>query len=336
MKKLLSLLPPSHVQLMFRPADWQALKQEFEVIENCDERQLSAVEVEDKIADCDAVITGWGNRPFSRHALDGAPRLRLFAHAGGSVKALFDREMVRDVLVPRGITIYSGNAPLAVNVAEATIGLMIGVPRRWPQLEKEFKERRGPVQSPISGQFLTGATVGLVSASQVARHVLKFLPAFGCRTLLYDPFLSAEAAHQLGTELVGLDDIFAQSDIVSVHAPDLPATKKMIGARQFALLRDGATFINTARGAVIDHDALLAECLKGRLLVALDVTEPEPLAADSPFWNLRNVTLLPHVTGAGHAGYFSIGAQILDALRHVFAGKPVRGAVALESWETLA
>lgn len=321
---------------MFRPATWQALNEQFDVIENHNERQLSAAEVLDVIGDCDAVITGWSSPAFSRQTLDAAPHLKIVAHAAGSVKSLFSAEVVQEILIPRGITVFSGNAPMAINVAEATVGLMISIPRRWPELQQEFRQTRGRVQTPINGQFLTGATVGLVSASQVARYVLKLLPAFGCRVLLYDPFLSAEQAQPLGAELVGLDEIFASSDILSVHSPDLPTTKNLIGARELALLRDGATFINTARGAVVDHEALLAECRSGRILAALDVTEPEPLPSDSPFWDLPNVCLLPHIAGAGYAGYFGIGDHALQALYDTFEGKKVQGAVPLERWELLA
>ena len=336
MKKVLSLPTPSHIQRMFRAADWEALKTEFDVTENHTELIPSADEVREKLADYDAVLTAWGSPAFSRPTLESAPHLKLVAHTAGSVKGLFSAEVVKDVLIPRGLTVYSGNTPMAINVAEATIGLMISIPRRWPQLQREFQQTRGGVQTPTNGQFLTGTTVGIISASQVARYTLKLLTPFGCRVLLYDPFVTAAHADELGVELVGLDEIFAQIDILSVHAPALPSTKNMIGARHLSLLRDGATFINTARGAVVDHEALLKECRTGRILAALDVTEPEPLPRDSEFWELPNVYLLPHVTGTGHAGFFGIGAQTLQALRDVFVGKPVQGAVPLEGWESLA
>jgi len=336
MKKVLSLPTPSHIQRMFCTTDWEALKTEFDVTDNHEELTPSADEVREKIADYDAVLTAWGSPAFSSPTLESAPNLKLVAHTAGSVKGLFSVEVVKDVLIPRGITVYSGNAPMAINVAEAAIGLMISIPRRWPQLEREFHQTRGRVQTPTNGQFLTGATVGIVSASQVARCTLKILAPFGCRVLLYDPFVTPEQAAELGAELVELDEIFAQSDIISIHAPALPSTKNLIGARQLSLLRDGATFINTSRGIVVDHEALLKECRTGRILVALDVTEPEPLPNDSEFWELPHVYMLPHVAGTGNAGFFGIGSGTLQALRDVFAGKSVLGAVPLERWESLA
>jgi phosphoglycerate dehydrogenase-like enzyme len=188
----------------------------------------------------------------------------------------------------------------------------------------------------LNGPYLTGATVGLVSASRVARHVLRLLQPFDCRILLYDPFLTQGEAQKLGVELVGLDSLFDRSDIVSVHAPSLPATDKMIGKEQLRKMRDGAVFINTSRGSVLDHDALLEECRDGRISAALDVTTPEPLPADSPFWDLPNVMLIPHLSGAGREGYWRIGDGILTALRRSLAGLPFEGQVAVENWELLA
>jgi len=335
--KVLSLPTPSHIANMFAPDDWSALCAEFEVIENSTERQMTAAEVLARIGDCDAVITGWGSPAFSREALDAAPRLKLVAHTAGSVKGLFSDELVREVLIPRGINVYSGANGIALNVAEATIGLMILATRRWVEHSAAFSEKkRGGADFSRNAQFLTGATVGLVSASLVGRHVLRVLQPFECRILIYDPFLSPEAARSLGAELTDLDTLFERSDIVSLHAPKLPATDNMIGAAQLAKLRDGGVFVNTSRGSVVDHDALLAECRTGRIVAALDVTEPEPLPPDSEFWTLPNVILLPHIAGQGRAGYQRVGEMALRAMRDCFAGRPVAGAVALDRWETIA
>jgi phosphoglycerate dehydrogenase-like enzyme len=209
---------------------------------------------------------------------------------------------------------------------------------RWSENIAAFahSKKRDYSYPPYNGQYLTGATVGLVSASSVARHVIRLLEAYNCRVLVYDPFLTQAQAHDLGVESVGLDELFASSDIVSIHAPSLPSTKNMIGERQLKSLRDGATLVNTARGSVIDHDALLNECREGRIIAALDVTTPEPLPPDSEFWNLPNVILTPHISGSGHAGYFAVGDMVQQALHNCFAGHAVPGAVRLDRWEVLA
>lgn len=322
---------------MFRPATWHELNNEFLLIHNGVDA-MTQDEVADRLQESDAIITGWETARFTRTLLNSAPHLKIVTHAAGSVKLIFDQSIVRDVLMPRGITVFSANDAIAINVAESTIGLMIMASHRWSENIAAFAQskKRNYSYPPYNGQYLTGATVGLVSASSVARHVIRLLEAYNCRILTYDPFLTGAQARDLGVESVGLDELFASSDIVSIHAPSLPSTKNMIGEQQLKNLRDGATLINTARGSVIDHDALLNECRTGRIVAALDVTTPEPLPPESEFWNLPNVILTPHISGSGYAGYFKVGDMVHQALHNCFAGQAIRGAVPLDRWEVLA
>ena len=137
-------------------------------------------------------------------------------------------------------------------------------------------------------------------------------------------------------EQVELDALFERSDIVSLHAPSIPATRHMVGAQQLARLRDGTLLINTSRGSVLDHEALTREAGTGRFRVVLDVTEPEPLPADHPLRRLPNVFITPHTSGAGAYGYFRIGDMTLEALEACFAERPVSGAVDWSRYDLLA
>ena len=337
MKKVLCLPLPSHIELMFAPAVWDALTGEFEVTVNSEPRQKTSDELREIIGDYDAVLTGWGSPRFTREVLQAATNLQIVAHTAGSPRAIFDDDVVNAMLIPRDITVYTGANSMARNVAEFTIGLMISCARHIALHEAAFRtQKRGSGDLPRAAQGLLGATVGLVSASMVGRQVMRVLQPFDCEILLFDPLISSTAARQLGARKVELDELFERSDIVSLHAPNLPATQKMIGAAQLAKLRDGASFINTSRGSVLDHEALLKECKSGRIIAALDVTEPEPLPANSEFWNLPNVILTPHIAGKGKAGYHGIGQGALDALRDCFAKRPVAGAVPLERYEFVA
>ena len=337
MKKVLSLPPLSHIQNMFAPEVWSALKNEFEVIENTEDRQKTHDEALTQIAECEAVLTGWGSPRFTREMLDAAPNLQIVAHTAGTPRAIFDDDVVRDVLIPRGICVYSGANGIAANVAEFTIGLMIMASRRIMQHDAAFRaKKRGGADYPRNIQGLLNGTVGIVSASMVGRQVLRVLQPFNCDILLYDPLLTPEIARSLGATLVDLDTLFEKSDIVSLHAPNLPATQQMVGAAQLKKLRDGAVFVNTSRGSVVNQAALLEECKSGRIVAALDVTDPEPLPADDEMWNLSNVILTPHIAGQGKAGYEQVGEGALLALRDRFAGRPVSGAAPLERWEFMA
>ncbi|MDH7569858.1 MAG: NAD(P)-dependent oxidoreductase, partial [Armatimonadota bacterium] len=133
-----------------------------------------------------------------------------------------------------------------------------------------------------------------------------------------------------------LDELFERSDYVTVHAPMLPETEKMIGRSQLQRMKLGAVMVNTSRGRVIDSEALLEVLRAGRIYALLDVTDPEPLPADSPFRQLPNCFITPHISGAGHYGYFQIGATTRQAIEDLFAGRTPKGLVPLEIYSRIA
>jgi len=336
--KILYVPPPAHTARVFRPETYERLCRRFEVTASrADERWTSEM-LAQRIRDYDAVVTGWGSPAFTAAALENADRLRIVAHSAGSIKALFPRELVDACVVPRGLTVFSANGAIALNVAEYTVGAMIMVPRRFVELMSAIRVSdawRDP-STPPNALYLRGATVGLVSASTVAREVIRLLRPFDGRILVYDPYLSERDAGRLDVEQVELDALFERSDIVSLHAPSIPATRHMVGAQQLARLRDGTLLINTSRGSVLDHEALTREAGTGRFRVVLDVTEPEPLPADHPLRRLPNVFITPHTSGAGAYGYFRIGDMTLEALEACFAERPVSGAVDWSRYDLLA
>lgn len=330
--------PESHTEKVFRPEVFAGLRERYDLVVTEGERRVSQAEVTEQAAGFDAIITGWGSPAFAPQALAGAERLRLIAHSAGSVKFLLPGSIVPDILVPRGVTVACANRALAYNVAEATVGYLIAIPRMWHEHIGAIRHQGEWLHPdlPKSGQFLSGGTVGLVSASTVAREVIRLLKPFPVRILVYDPLLSEAGARELGVERRELDALFAEADFVSLHAPSIPATRHMIGRGQVAAMKSGALLINTARGSILDHDALLEEARRGRIRVVLDVTDPEPLPPDHPLRALPNVYLTPHVSGAGAYGYFLIGDMTAAAVDAFFAGRPVEGAVNLRRWEELA
>jgi phosphoglycerate dehydrogenase-like enzyme len=140
--------------------------------------------------------------------------------------------------------------------------------------------------------------IGIIGASRIGRLVIEMLARGNFEIAVYDPFLSAEEALTFGATKMELHPLLKWSDVVSLHAPILPETRHMIGGHELALMADQAIFINTARGWLVDHDALLAEAQSGRLRILIDTPEPEPLPKDSPFYDLPNVVLTPHIAGA--------------------------------------
>ena len=272
------------------------------------------------LADVDVLITGWGCPMIDDAVLAHAPRLRAVIHAAGSVKG-----HVGPAVFDRGIVVSSAAAANARPVAEYTLAMILLANKDIRSMAQRYRaeRRRIHVVDEYPGVGNLGRTVGIVGASLVGRHVLRLLAPFDLHPLVADPYLTAADAAGLGAELVELPELCRRSDVVSVHAPALPATRGMIDATLLALLPDGATLINTARGCIVDEPALLAHLRTGRISAILDVTEPEPPAADSPLWDLPNVLLTPHAAGAVGTELARLGAAAVDELTRFAAGEPL-------------
>ena len=335
--KVLYLPTEAHTKRVFRPEDFAQLTEEFDVTVNTRDASMTTEELAKVIGEYEALITGWGACPeLTAQVMESADKVQIIAHSAGSVKHFVSREIVEQYLKPRGIVTFSGADAIAYNVAESAIGMMIMTARGWLNQAWHIRETGGwrSAELCVAEQFLMGATIGVVSASMVGRHVLRLLEPWDCQILLYDPYVSAQEAEALGAEKVELDELFERSQIVTVHAPAIPETDRMIGAQQLELLRDRATLINTSRGSVIDEQALVQEAR--RLKICLDVTDPEPPEPDSPLRQSENIIMLPHVSGTGAYGSHKIGEATLQALRDHFAGRGVQGAVDYDRFSILA
>src|SRR5699024_7577905 len=165
-----------------------------------------------------------------------------------------------------------------------------------------------------------GRTVGIVGASTTGRLTVELLGTMDVDVLVYDPYLTEADARRLGVQRVSLMKLMTQAGVVSVHAPELPQTRHMIGAAELAALADGATLINTARRSVVDTTALVAEVQTGRISAHLDVTDPEPLPPDHPLWDLPNVLLTPHIAGSMGNELHRLGNAAVAEVERVASG----------------
>jgi phosphoglycerate dehydrogenase-like enzyme len=171
------------------------------------------------------------------------------------------------------------------------------------------------------------ATVGVVGASRIGRLVIGMLSAFDIEILVYDPYLTEQEAAQLGVRSASLDALCSTSDIITIHAPELPETAKMIGEAQLRAMHAGAVLINTARGALVDTEALTRHCTTGRIDAVLDVTEPEPLPTGHPLLHLPNVVITPHLAGAKGREVSRLGDFAVDEVERFVAGRVLLGEV---------
>lgn len=272
----------------------------------------------DLLADVEVLITGWGCPPIDAAVLDHAPRLRYIIHAAGTVK-----HHVTPACWERGIEVSSAAAANAVPVAEFTIAMVLLSGKRVLQLATALRERQGAIDAeelfPTMGNY--GKQIGIVGASKIGRHVIELLRPYAFTVAVADPHLDEREASELGVALMELDDLIATSDIVSLHAPSLPETHHMIDERRIALLRPGTTIINTARGELIDQEALTRRIQHGDLHAVLDVTTPWVLDAADPLYAHPNVLLTPHIAGSLGVELERLAEAAIDETRRVSRGE---------------
>ena len=246
------------------------------------------------LAETDILVGHWGCPTLTGDVLARAPRLALFAYGAGTVKW-----QVTDDVFARDILVTSAAAANAVPVAEYAVAAILFA-NKGVFLVRELQ--RDPTETlplDLARVGNHGARVGIVGASMVGRLVIDALRVTDLELAVYDPYLTAADADAMGVEKVDdLDALCASVRVLSIHAPDIPPTRGMIGAAQLAALPNGATVVNTARPAIVDQDALITELAAGRIAAVLDVTDPEPLPADHVLLTLPNAFVTPHVAGA--------------------------------------
>lgn len=295
--------------------------------------RLPAEPSDAQLQNVEVLITGWGVPSITPDLLDRLPALHAVVHTGGSVRFLSEDAWHRN------ITVTSAADANARPVAEFTLGsiLLAGKEAFW--VAKKYQHMRDFVNRelvlPHSGN--NGRRIGIVGASRIGRRVIELLQPFDFDVALYDPFCAASDADSLGVHLHrDLAGLAAASDILSIHAPDLPVTRGMISADVLASLPDGAVLINTARGALVDQEALLAQVRSGRIRALLDVTEPEVLPTEHPLWEVPGAVLTPHIAGATGNEIQRLGAAAVRDLEHILSGDTPPGTVPLALRQTAA
>src|SRR5438093_8900841 len=268
-----------------------------------------------ELAGADAVIAvigdRWGAEEFGR-----LERCRLFISPGVGLDAV-DLEAAARL----GIAVCNQPESCTDEVADHTFALILACVRKVAWLDARIRSGVWDRALLEPMMRLRGRTLGLVALGRIGRAVARRAAAFGLRTIAYDPYVDPALAREVGTELVSLDRVFAESDIVSCVAPNTPETRGMLGERQFGALRHGAIFTNTSRGAIVDEPSLLWAIDSGRLAAAgLDVFSPEPPDAANPLLHRPNVIVTPHAAGYSDAVVDDLQRLAVEEIRRVFEG----------------
>lgn len=271
-----------------------------------------------RLGDIEVVVGNWGVPRFTPELLATMPALQIVCYAAGSVRAFVTPEFwARGVQLT---TAVAANARPTAIFAEAMI--LLSLKQTWFYL----RERRADwaYLSDTASSGVHRATIGIIGLSRVGREVIRGLQRHEVQILAHDPTVAAAEARCLGVELVALPELFSRSDVVSLHAPLLPETVGLVTGDLLRRLRPHATFVNTARGAIV-REAEVVEVFAERpdLTAVLDVTDPEPAPADSPLRRLPNVVLTPHLAGARHREIELLMRVALDELERHLRGEPL-------------
>ncbi len=281
----------------------------------------------------DGCILGWGCSYMSADLFNDLPRLRVLGVLGGSVQPYIDEDFFNS---PDRIIINSANI-MAKSVAEATLAYMMCGLRDLSLYDKKMKEGMLWKQTEYYNEGLFHKTIGLVGLGQVGRYLVEFLKPFDVEILLYDPYISDEDNIFLHKNVKrrDLNTTLSQANIVSVHAAYTDETRYMLNRDKLSLLKPGTLLVNTARGGIIDEEALIEVLNQGHIKAVLDVYEKEPLPLESKLRQLDNVVLIPHMAGPTIDMRQYMTLSIIEDMKEIFEGREVTNQITLEQYRIM-
>ena len=264
--------------------------------------------------------------------LDRNPHVRVISTYGAGYDSV-------DVAActERGVIVMNQAGANRHSVAEHTIALMLSVVHRLVESDRKLRTERGFSREDLMGHEVRGMTMGLVGIGHVGRTVAAIARVLGMEVIATDPYVEAAEIERRGARPVGFDELIAQADVVSLHCPRDESTVNMMGAAQFARMKQGAYFISTARGGIHDEDALAQALRSGHLAGAgLDVWEPEPPPLDHPLLALPNVFATYHTAGVTFEARRNIAVMAAEQIVGLVRGEKPPRLVNPEAWPAFA
>lgn len=327
-------MDPTLTEHVLTPRALERLASSCTIVDPKPLQDFAGERARDVLRQTDILVTGWGCPVITPEVLTAAPNLKLIAHAAGTVKGL-----VSPAVFEACIAVTHAADANAEPVAEFTLAATLFANKQIFRFRDVYRADRNRARTfPLTCEPIGNyrRTIGIIGASKIGRRVIELLKPFDLTVLLYDPFVNAQEARELGVELQSLDELMARSDVVSLHAPALPTTYGMIDRRHLALMPDGATFINTARGIIVNEADLIDELRTGRINAIIDVTDPELPEPTSVLYELPNVFLTPHIAGAIGVERARLGDFIVDEIERYVAGRPLMAAITQAALERMA
>jgi D-3-phosphoglycerate dehydrogenase len=259
--------------------------------------------LEAELADADALVVRSAVQVDAK-MLEHAPKLRVIGRAGVGVD-----NIDAGAATARGVVVMNTPGANAIAVAELTLGMMIALARQIPKANATMHAGKWEKKS-LQGVEIKGKTLGIVGLGRVGMEVAKRALGFGMTVVGYDPFVAPAVARENNVELAPIDDLFRRADYLTLHVGLTPQTEGLINATSLATMKKGVRIINAARGELVVDEALVAALQSGQVGgAALDVFRSEPLK-ESPYFELENVILTPHIAGSTNESQEAVGIQI--------------------------
>jgi D-3-phosphoglycerate dehydrogenase len=274
------------------------------------------------VADADHVLTQFA--PLNAEVIAAMRQARVIVRYGVGVDNV-DLEAAR----ARGIPVCNVPDYCMDEVADHTLALLLATTRQVLANANSVRAGRWGLAAPLEAmKALSGLTAGVVGFGRIGREVVRRLLAFKCRVLVYDPVVPDSTVRDAWCEPVGLDDLLAQSDVLTLHCPSTPQTRRLIRPDTLARMKPGAILINVGRGDLVDSAALVDALQQGRLSgVGLDVFDPEPVPADSPLLKMDNVVLSSHVASASPRAVRQLRQTAAETIARAVRGQPLPNVV---------
>ncbi|WP_042702635.1 D-2-hydroxyacid dehydrogenase [Thermococcus sp. PK] len=292
----------------------------FEILKNAGleviyEEYPDQDKLKELVKDVSAIIVR--SKPkVTKEIIDAAPNLKVIARAGVGLDNV-DVEYAKS----KGIEVVNAPAASSRSVAELAIALMFAVARKVAFADRKMREGVW-AKKQCMGFELEGKTLGVVGFGRIGYQVAKIANALGMKLLLYDPYPNEERAREVDGKFVELEELLKNSDVVTIHVPLLESTYHLINEEKLKLMKPTAILINTARGAVVDTNALVKALQEGWIAGAgLDVFEEEPLPKDHPLTKLDNVVLTPHIGASTVEAQERAGIEVAEKVVKILKGE---------------
>ncbi|MEA2064248.1 MAG: hydroxyacid dehydrogenase [Gemmatimonadota bacterium] len=282
----------------------------------------------------DAVITSWNIPPFGPEVLEQADKLKIISHAAGQVRFFLSSDIFQqrpDLLICNASNVMSRA------VAEHTLCVTLAclrnlfVLRQWVTGSENWWDYGRSLN-----RSLLEKKVGIIGLGQIGRDFIDLVRPFDVELLVYSKHLTPEAAAEQGLKKCELEEIFTTCDVITLSAADTKENRHLVSRSLLEKIKPGAVFVNNARGAIVDEQALVDELETGRFMAALDVTDPEPPAAESKLRSLDNVLLTPHIGGPVPEQWYWMMREAVRNLERFFAGEPVNCVITQERYRYMA